>query len=60
MDGRAIRGYLQSTLPKLVEQVLEDTGLAVGDISRFIFHQADTRMLEHLPAARAFPRTVWC
>jgi 3-oxoacyl-[acyl-carrier-protein] synthase-3 len=46
MDGRAIRQYVQATLPKLVDQVLDDAGLCTADIDRFVFHQANTRILE--------------
>jgi 3-oxoacyl-(acyl-carrier-protein) synthase III len=46
MDGRAIRQYVHSTLPKVVNQVLDDAGLGLGSVDRFIFHQANTRLLE--------------
>lgn len=46
MDGRAIRQYVQTTLPKVVGQVLDDAGLSLGGIDRFIFHQANARLLE--------------
>lgn len=46
MDGRAIRQYVHTTLPKVVHQVLDDAGLSLADVDRFIFHQANTRLLE--------------
>ncbi|MGW3567681.1 3-oxoacyl-ACP synthase III family protein [Streptomyces sp. NPDC000941] len=46
MDGRAIRQYVHTTLPKIVDQVLDDAGLDLGGIDRFIFHQANPRLLE--------------
>jgi len=50
MDGRAVKDYALSTMRKLVEQVLDDCGLAVDDIDRFVFHQANTRLLEFFAA----------
>jgi 3-oxoacyl-(acyl-carrier-protein) synthase III len=46
MDGRAIRQYVQTTMPKIVNQVLDDAGLCPADIDRFVFHQANARILE--------------
>ncbi|WP_116246356.1 3-oxoacyl-ACP synthase III family protein [Nocardiopsis sp. FIRDI 009] len=45
MDGRSVREYALSTLDKLVHQTLDDAGLGLGDIDRFVFHQANTRLL---------------
>lgn len=50
MDGRAVKDYAVTTMRKLVEQVLDDTGLSVDDIDRFVFHQANTRLLESFAA----------
>ncbi|MFC4587069.1 3-oxoacyl-ACP synthase III family protein [Sphaerisporangium corydalis] len=50
MDGRRVKSWVMPTMRKLVEQVLDDCGLGIGDISRFVFHQANTRMLEALAA----------
>ncbi|MFB4280388.1 MULTISPECIES: 3-oxoacyl-ACP synthase III family protein [unclassified Nonomuraea] len=50
MDGRAVRDWVLPTLRKIVEQVLDDCALDLGDISRFVFHQANIRMLEELAA----------
>ncbi|MFC8506976.1 3-oxoacyl-ACP synthase III family protein [Streptomyces sp. NPDC057411] len=46
MDGRAVRDYALAVLAKLTAQTLDDTGLALEDIDRFVFHQANTRLLE--------------
>lgn len=46
MDGRRVRDYVLTTLPKLVEEVLDEAGLALEDIDRVVFHQANTRLLE--------------
>ncbi|MEU6333538.1 3-oxoacyl-ACP synthase III family protein [Streptomyces cellulosae] len=47
MDGRRVRDYVVTTLPKIVEEVLDEAGLALEDIDRVVFHQANTRLLEH-------------
>ncbi|MBT2413698.1 ketoacyl-ACP synthase III [Streptomyces sp. ISL-12] len=46
MDGRAVRDYVLTTLPKLVGEVLDESGLTLDDIDRVVFHQANTRLLE--------------
>lgn len=46
MDGRAVRDYVVSALPKLIEQVLGECGLAPRDLDRVVFHQANMRMIE--------------
>ncbi|NJP51189.1 ketoacyl-ACP synthase III [Streptomyces sp. SBST2-5] len=46
MDGRAVRDYALAVMDKLTAQTLDDTGLALEDIDRFVFHQANTRLLE--------------
>ncbi|MFJ6784072.1 3-oxoacyl-ACP synthase III family protein [Streptomyces yangpuensis] len=46
MDGRGVRDYVLTTLPKLVTEVLQESGLGLDDIDRVVFHQANTRLLE--------------
>lgn len=46
MDGRAVRDYALSVLAKLTAVTLDDCGLALEDVDRFVFHQANTRLLE--------------
>jgi 3-oxoacyl-[acyl-carrier-protein] synthase III len=46
MDGRAVREYAMTTLHKVVGQVLADCGVRIEDVDRFVFHQANTRLLE--------------
>ncbi|OON82578.1 3-oxoacyl-ACP synthase III family protein [Streptomyces tsukubensis] len=55
MDGRAVKEYAISTMRKLIEQVLDETGLAVQDIDRFVFHQANTRLLEFFASDLGIP-----
>ena len=46
MDGRAVREYAMTTLHKVVGQALGDSGVRVEDVDRWVFHQANTRLLE--------------
>lgn len=46
MDGRAVRDYVLTMLPKLIDEVLTEAGLTLDDIDRIVFHQANTRLLE--------------
>ncbi|MGW4091786.1 3-oxoacyl-ACP synthase III family protein [Nocardia sp. NPDC004750] len=48
MNGRGARDYALNTLPALVDDVLREADLGVGDIDRFVFHQANLRLVEEL------------
>jgi len=48
MDGRAIYSFMLSRVPQQVEACLKLNGLALDDIDRFVFHQANRYMLESL------------
>lgn len=45
MRGREVRNYLVDTLPVAIETVLEDAGLSASEIDRWVFHQANPRLL---------------
>jgi 3-oxoacyl-[acyl-carrier-protein] synthase-3 len=46
MDGRAVKRWVVPNLCKVIEQALSDSNLEVGDIDRFILHQANGRLIE--------------
>lgn len=46
MDGRAVRDYALTVLGKLTTEVLQEAGLGLDEIGRFVFHQANTRLIE--------------
>ncbi|MDA2806855.1 3-oxoacyl-ACP synthase III family protein [Nocardiopsis suaedae] len=50
MEGRSVREYLLGVLPEVVEETVKDAGLSIGDIDRFIFHQANPRLVEKVAA----------
>jgi 3-oxoacyl-[acyl-carrier-protein] synthase-3 len=41
MDGTAIFNFALREVPKAVETALSDTGLSIGQIRKFVFHQAN-------------------
>ncbi len=48
MDGSAVFHFTLNTIPKLVRDLLEKSGNSVDDVDLFVFHQANSYMLEHL------------
>ncbi|MFE4641040.1 3-oxoacyl-ACP synthase III family protein [Streptomyces sp. NPDC056730] len=48
MDGRPVAEYALRALPEVVGATLADCGLSIEDIDRFIFHQANVRLLENI------------
>jgi 3-oxoacyl-(acyl-carrier-protein) synthase III len=46
MDGQAAKNFVFTAMPKLVDEVLAKSGMTVHEVDRFIFHQANKRMLE--------------
>lgn len=48
MNGSEIFVFTIRTVPKAVHALLAKAGLTLGDVDRFVFHQANAYMLEHL------------
>lgn len=48
MDGAEIFNFALAVVPKLLNAVLEKSGLNSGQIDWFVFHQANRYILEHL------------
>ncbi|MEV6603562.1 ketoacyl-ACP synthase III [Kutzneria sp. NPDC051319] len=46
MQGRAVKEYALDLIPKVATEALTASGLALDDISRFVFHQGNVRMVE--------------
>ncbi|MEV7504713.1 ketoacyl-ACP synthase III [Streptomyces sp. NPDC093018] len=46
MRGRPVRDYALRTLPKVISAALDQAGLGLHDVGRFILHQANTRLVE--------------
>ncbi|MCM1569081.1 MAG: ketoacyl-ACP synthase III [Roseburia sp.] len=45
MDGKAVYQFAVSTVPKCVEQVLEKAGTQADEVSCFVLHQANERII---------------
>lgn len=46
MDGRSVYEYALMTVPKVVKTCIDKSGLSIEDITKFIFHQANAKMVE--------------
>ena len=46
MDGQPVFRFAVETVPRCITQVLERAGLEVGDVERFVFHQANQRIID--------------
>jgi 3-oxoacyl-[acyl-carrier-protein] synthase-3 len=55
MRGRTVREWVVPNLRKLVEDVLAAARLGRDDIDRFVFHQANVRMIEDLTGDLGVP-----
>lgn len=48
MEGGVVREYVEANLPALIRQVVDECGLRIEDVSRFVMHQANPKLLRHL------------
>ena len=48
MNGPEVFSFTISTVPRTVKKLLEDANMNLDDVDKFIYHQANTFMLEHL------------
>ncbi|MEU6329032.1 ketoacyl-ACP synthase III [Streptomyces sp. NPDC047049] len=55
MNGFTVREYVLNALPKAVRQVLDETGTALGEIDRFVLHQANPYLVESCAAELGVP-----
>ena len=46
MDGQPVFRFAVEVVPRCITQVLDKAGLSVGDVDRFIFHQANQRIID--------------
>ena len=50
MNGRAVYKYATEWVPKVIKNALDKAGLDVGDVSIFLLHQANAKLLEAIAA----------
>jgi 3-oxoacyl-[acyl-carrier-protein] synthase III len=60
MNGPEVFNFTLRSVPQLVDAVLTRTGLALGDVDRFVFHQANQFMLESLRKRVGIPAERFC
>jgi len=53
MNGRKLYEYALNTVPVLIKQVIEKTGLGIDDIKKILIHQANAKM-DHAILERTF------
>ena len=46
MEGQAVFRFAVEAVPRCIGQVLERTGLTIGDIDQVVFHQANARIID--------------
>ncbi|MBN1164588.1 MAG: ketoacyl-ACP synthase III [Candidatus Krumholzibacteriota bacterium] len=46
MDGRSVYEYALLTVPKVVKSCIDKAGLSIEDINKFLFHQANGKMVQ--------------
>ena len=46
MDGQAVFRFAVEALPRCVRQVLEQSGRSLEEVDRFVFHQANQRIID--------------
>ncbi|MFF0488606.1 3-oxoacyl-ACP synthase III family protein [Nocardia sp. NPDC004068] len=56
MNGRAVKEYAMTTVPKTVQQACDQAGVTVGEIDRFVLHQGNVRLVEALADEMGVPR----
>ncbi len=55
MDGMALMNFAVSTVPPVIDALLEKTGLSVEQIDWFVYHQANEFMLRNLARQSKVP-----
>ncbi len=60
MNGPEIFTFTLRVVPKVVSDLIRDSGIDPGSIDFYIFHQANQYMLEHLRNRLAIPSEKFC
>lgn len=60
MDGPAVFSFALGTVPQVVASLLQKSGLQLGDVDYFVFHQANRFMLERLRQKIQIPEERFC
>ena len=60
MNGPEVFSFTISTVPRTVKKLLSDANLNLEDVDKFIYHQANTYMLEHLRKKSKIDEDKFC
>ncbi len=50
MDGPSLMSFTVAAIPKLIEDILQQTQLSINDVQLFLLHQATHKMLAQMQA----------
>src|SRR5579884_2221934 len=56
MDGPAVFRFAVATFQRIIPEALAACGLSIGDVKRFVLHQANARILEKVRTTLDIPR----
>lgn len=56
MEGSQVLNFVMSEVPVLIDQLLEDSGVAKDEIEFFLFHQPNKFMLQKLASQAGLPK----
>ncbi|MBR8185171.1 ketoacyl-ACP synthase III [Burkholderia ambifaria] len=57
MQGTGVFNFVLSTIPSLIDGLLDKAGVARDDVDLFVFHQANAHMLESVRLKMEIPRS---
>jgi 3-oxoacyl-[acyl-carrier-protein] synthase III len=60
MNGTGVYDFMRQTVPALLHELLEKSGLTQDEIDIFVFHQASKLILERLRRALQIPPEAFC
>jgi 3-oxoacyl-(acyl-carrier-protein) synthase III len=55
MDGRMVKEYALTAVPKAVDQACDHAGVAIDDVDRFVIHQGNVRLVQALATEMGVP-----
>lgn len=60
MDGTKVFKFAVETVPKCIDQILENHGLTASDVDQFVFHQANARIIDLVVRKYGIPAEKCC
>lgn len=60
MDGPAIFNFTLKNIPKLIKQIMDKAHMTMDEVDYFVYHQANSYMLEALRKKSKIPKEKFC